>query len=348
MSDARPVSDKEAKLDDARHAIRAQIEERNAHYADQAPMFPWDRAGRAMSYVFDLPPHQLRSIRLHCDVFLGTQSGNTLYMDINRGGYGWIEDLWRWLGEGVDSKLWAEEPPIPCLQSGFGLSIDGRCVNDVTCDVQRYVCNLLRLGLRDGQRVVEIGAGYGGLAHAVLKARDVRYCIIDLPETLIYSASFLIEHFPDAEVYVYRPGDAPSAMGDAKIAFLPNYRADWIGETDVAINTVSFPEMSRDALTGYLRILSERLTPEGFLVSVNYYGDRGDGRGVADFIMEYFDLTPSPDTVMKVTGKSFEQYRHINFRPTLVATRRGVRAPTATFREFLSGERFEISTDAAG
>ncbi|MEZ5958377.1 MAG: putative sugar O-methyltransferase [Hyphomonadaceae bacterium] len=310
------------RIEAARAAILSQIAERDRDHPADTPMFPWNLAVRAMSYVLSLPAEQLCSIRLHCDIFLGTHTGQTLFMNSDPS-KGWVADHWRWLGEGVDPALWALEPVIPALGQSIGLQLPEGVVNDVTVDIQRYLCNLIRLGLRDDQHVVEIGAGYGGLAHAVLRARRVRYTIIDLPETLIYSAAFLLHHFPEKRAYIYQPGDEPSAANAADLVFLPNYRADWLVPCDVAVNTVSFPEMSRHALRAYIALLAERLAPQGYLMSVNYNGDRGDGLGVPEFIAEGLDAAPTVAQLKADLSLSDSEYAHILCRPTIVAGRKG-------------------------
>lgn len=314
------------RIELARRAILAQIEERDRDFPHERPAPPWDKCAKAMSYVFRLPVEDLRSVRLHCDLFLGENTPQQIFAHgVDIPGY-------QWLGDGIPSELWASEPPIPCFGEPIGSVFADKRVTRTTVLIQRYLCNLLRLGVREGQHVVEIGAGYGGLAEAVLRARKVRYTIIDLPETLIYSAAFLMEHFPEKRAYVYRPGDEPSASLGADLVFLPNYRADWLDPCDVAINTVSFPEMSREALCGYLSLLRKRLTPDGFLMSVNYEFNpaRQDERFVSDFLADHFAISPMPE--------GFEAERKdVNFRPTLICTRNVPRS--AELRDIILGQR---------
>lgn len=314
------------RIELARRAILAQIEERDRDFPHERPAPPWDKCAKAMSYVFRLPVEDLRSVRLHCDLFLGENTPQQIFAHgVDVPGY-------QWLGEGIASQFWASEPEIACFGEPIGTRFADKRITRTTVLLQRYLCNLLRLGLRDGQHVVEIGAGYGGLAEAILKARHVRYTIIDLPETLIYSAAFLMEHFPEKSVYVYRPGDDENASDGADLVLLPNYRADLLQRCDVAVNTVSFPEMSREALCGYLSLLRARLTPEGFLMSVNYEFNpaRQDERFVSDFLADHFKVSPMP--------QGFDaDLKDVNFRPTLVCS--GNNQPSAELRDIILGQR---------
>lgn len=310
-------------LEYLRLAIKDQIRERDSRFPKEAPKYPWTFGGGALSYVLDLPERHLRSVRQHCDFFLGTSFPSQLFMhgaapepvDAHHG--------YSWFGGGVPVEYWASEPALECLNGRpLGVEINGQTVNEVTCLLQRYACNLYRLGLRDGDHVVEIGAGYGGLAETLIKPRpNLRYTIIDLPETLIFSAAFLQTHFPNASCYMYRPGDDPKNIDWDKyqFAFLPNYRADWLRmmpRSQWALNTVSFAEMSRDQLCRYRDLLAETL--DGLLVSVNYYGERADGKGVADFLAERFALTPTPAEIIKGLNLSEDQYKQLDCRPTIL------------------------------
>lgn len=329
-----------------KHAIREQLGERNAVYPEQAPAMQWRPATDYLSYVLDLPDEHLMNVRLHCDVFLGVLTPARLYMsgivpspdDHDR------SFAYTWLGEGAPRAHWASEPPVPGLNGWpLGAPIGDYLVTDVTAWLQRYACNLARLGLADGDHVVEIGAGHGGLAQTLLAARPrLRYTIIDLPETLLFSAAFLATHFPGREIYIYRPGDRPDAIDwtSYDIVLLPNYRADWLRDmprSQWAVNTVSFPEMAREQLRGYVDLLADTL--DGVLMSVNYCGvHHDDGKGVEDFLAERFALHPSPDDIKSSLSLNEAQYADQNFRPTIVCV-----PPTYDLSKFDGAEIRDVS-----
>ncbi|MEO0607751.1 MAG: putative sugar O-methyltransferase, partial [Pseudomonadota bacterium] len=199
-----------------------------------------------------------------------------------------------------------------------------------------------RLGLHDGQHVVEIGAGYGGLSAAVQKATNVRYTIIDLPETLLYSTCFLAEQFPDKRIYVYQPGDDASAQDGFDIVLLPNYRSEFLATCDVAINTVSFPEMRRADLDGYIDLLSDRLRPGGFLMSVNYE-NHVDGKTVCDHLERRFDQFPNRTEQVAIADECGMDPLHVNFRPTTVCVHKRSMPPIVELRDVIAGHR--VKTD---
>lgn len=90
------------------------------------------------------------------------------------------------------------------------------------------------------RRVVEIGAGFGRTAHALLRLADVSsYTIVDLPEVLNLSRQYLQRVLSDED---YR-----------KIAFVSAHDASrWRGiEADLSINIDSFQEMPPETIRNY-------------------------------------------------------------------------------------------------
>jgi SAM-dependent methyltransferase len=108
--------------------------------------------------------------------------------------------------------------------------------------------------LKEGSRVLEIGGGYGGLAYHISRvARDIEYVIVDLPESLAYSAIYLTVVAPET-----------------KWVFLPNYRwRELVGHFDLVINTLSFSEMTEPQVRTYQAGLQELIAPNGFLFEQN-------------------------------------------------------------------------------
>ena len=66
--------------------------------------------------------------------------------------------------------------------------------------------------------VLEIGAGYGGLAHHLLGILgNVTYFIVDLPETLLFSASYLSSLNPGKSIYIYDSNDFSEFINSNRI-----------------------------------------------------------------------------------------------------------------------------------
>ena len=65
------------------------------------------------------------------------------------------------------------------------------------------------------ERMVDIGGGYGALARLILLTYpNIKYCIVDIPETLFFAELFLAHEFPNKQL-VYVDDKTPKAVIDA-------------------------------------------------------------------------------------------------------------------------------------
>ena len=109
--------------------------------------------------------------------------------------------------------------------------------------------------------VLEVGGGYGGLAHHLSNIlKNVTYVIVDLPETLLFSAAYISLQNPDKKIYLYDSADFSEFInggqaGSYDFVLIPNYRLpslnDW--EFKLVINMISFQEMSAPQVNDYLQ-----------------------------------------------------------------------------------------------
>ncbi|MDA1277848.1 MAG: putative sugar O-methyltransferase [Verrucomicrobia bacterium] len=170
---------------------------------------------------------------------------------------------------------------FPKVLGEIGWEMEGHPVNHDVYAYQERVNLMYEAGLIDELRrrirargvvnILEIGGGYGGLAHALtgLLHGAVNYTICDLPESLLSSAIYLGVTHPKLRHVLYE-GNDPSSLATSEqwmgFRYIPNAFFDDFCEldegVDLAINTLSFPEMAQ--------------------AQVRYYGDRlkrliGDG-----------------------------------------------------------------------
>lgn len=172
----------------------------------------------------------------------------------------------------------------PRLFAESGWDVDGTLVNcDTWATQQRLnglhgsgVLDLLQTRVRERgfARVVEIGAGYGNLGHALHGAvGPIDYTVVDLPESLIYSAIWLPTVLGGQRWTIARPGErlATPSPGATFVAnhtigeYLPQ-----LGEVDLVINTMSLSEMSADQIAHYGRIAQQLIGARGVFYEQNY------------------------------------------------------------------------------
>jgi SAM-dependent methyltransferase len=182
------------------------------------------------------------------------------------------------LTRGIPRDLVLYEPPL-----GIGCRLDdGRLMSYDSVRYQKTVNTLYRQGILDALRtparrstILEIGGGYGGLAHHLSRILgNTTYIIVDLPEVLLFSASFLTMLNGTKKIYLYNQADFSSFIdsSDARsydFIFIPNYCLEALRgwNFDLVLNMHSFQEMSEDQVTAYLDFIRDTCT--GVLYSLN-------------------------------------------------------------------------------
>jgi putative sugar O-methyltransferase len=164
-----------------------------------------------------------------------------------------------------------------------GWVLDGRIVNhDTYVHLERVALlheagELERLGAAAGKNpvILEIGAGFGGLAYHLKKqVPRARYIIVDIPESLVFSAIYLSTLFPDQpNVLATSPELTTRNLDRPGFTFVPNYFAHRFQDAgisaDLAINTLSMSEMLPGQVTGYCALIRRCLAPGGVFFEQN-------------------------------------------------------------------------------
>jgi len=125
--------------------------------------------------------------------------------------------------------------------------------------------------------IMEIGAGYGGLAR-ILKTYipNSSYILIDLPETLCYTAYFLTYNFPNKKIahlsdIIDRIDEFSSIIEEYDFILLPPWVTKYIpnSSVDLVIDTYSMSEMSEIYAKYYIEQIDRTLTVGGYFYSIN-------------------------------------------------------------------------------
>lgn len=183
----------------------------------------------------------------------------------------------------------------PRFLGEVGWDVSGVVVNHDTCVYQERV-NLLyesgvfdwlrkRLSQKGALRILEIGGGYGALAHQIkILFPHCNYWICDLPESLLFSALYLSLNLPDHKAGFGE--EAPHGF-----TFLPNYMLYKLkGEFDLVVNTLSFSEFSEFQLRFYLEKIRD-IIKDGILFEQNTDARHLGLLCAEDIIREYFDVS---------------------------------------------------------
>lgn len=172
----------------------------------------------------------------------------------------------------------------PRLFGESGWDVDGTIANFDSWSTQQRlnglhwsgVLDLLQQRVRERgfARIVEIGAGYGNLAHALRRiGGPVDYTIVDLPESMIYSTIWLSTVSPGARCTIAAAGQ-PLAAPSPGITFVPNHMLGeflpQLGEVDLVVNMMSLSEMSPDQVAHYGRAAAQLIGSHGVFYEQNY------------------------------------------------------------------------------
>ncbi len=298
-----------------KRAFSAMLSERAAlHRNGSRPGPLWQEALQAFEYVPNLSADDFRNIRFHT----GLMTGESIFaywaphprIDPER----FADDTgYRVLTERLPRRLHIGEPPTPRIPRPIGVRYRGRVINHNTVRYQKCIANLHSTGIlgalnRRARKsvVLEIGPGYGGLSHH-LHARLSRavHVLVDLPEMLLFSFSYLAANNRDKRIYLYERRSLPGLLAhggrrllDYDFVLLPNYLTDALErlpDLDLVVNTQSFQEMTTAQVRGYLAAIERKLA--GFLYSDNY--DRHPyNRAPLDLsrlLASRFHLYPAPE-----------------------------------------------------
>jgi hypothetical protein len=278
------------KLHDIKRLIPAMIAQRES--GDIDPLYAvnelWRNFERYMEYIRYLPVEQLVNIRAHTGMAFFANVWHKDYHDGQRiTSDAQAEEhplIQRYLkhAEGLPEYFQCEEPRSNDLAAQIGITYKGRVINQDTVREQACIANLHNLGVLEplrGKRsvVVELGPGYGQLAHQISRGLGEHCCYVcvDYPESLFWSSTFLTLNNPPDSIYVYDPAAAEQPGLDElaaryRFVMLPNYLADRLrelGTIDLVINQNSFQEMGEDQVRNYLELFAGIMT--GWLYSYN-------------------------------------------------------------------------------
>ena len=313
------------KINGLKQKVSLMLQERSKNYnraSSQCPSSFWADNLSLFDYAASLSPENFLNIRFHAGYLSGV---NVLqnwhqYQSIDSGRYA---DMigYKFLIRDVPERYHIGEPPTPKLPIPLGIKYLGKVIN---IDIRRYqscISNLYSMGilealLKGGDKkvVMEIGAGYGGLAHHLSKilGKKCTYIILDLPEILLFSGGYLIVNNPRKKIYVYEkrtftPEFLTSGMYEYDYVLLPNFALKdlyAVSEVNLMINMQSFQEMTREQIKEYMEFGHKKLS--GYLYSDNMdrhpFTDVLAPDTVTTLMEERFRLFPPPEYYKKAIG----------------------------------------------
>jgi len=174
--------------------------------------------------------------------------------------------------------------PSPGKFAEIGWDFRGGILNLETLYVHTHLLEIFRYGLIDmlaaPERkappvVLEIGAGYGALAYRLARlVPNIRYVVVDLPESLAFSAIYLTTLFPEAAVEFVDIGGRCAQLDQPGFSFVSNaaFAPDLLGSSaiDLALNTMSLGEMSDRQVETYGAGVAAMMAETGAFLEQNH------------------------------------------------------------------------------
>ena len=270
----------------------------------------WEEGISVFRYLMNLSPEDFINIRFHTGLINGD---SWVYWhpfpepnpeeEANKLGYTrMIQD--------IPENLWVGEAPTPHLPRPLGVNYKGHIINSNIVRFQTCISSLYFSGIlswvtqsKERQIIIEIGGGYGGLAHnlkGILKDH-VTYIIIDLPEMFLFQGAFLKVNNPEKSIYIYNPYSFDKLLFSKNIfnydfILIPNYALEklaFIENIAIFINMQSFQEMTRSQVQEYLNFAAARVTGCIYSDNLDCHPYNKSLTSISDLLGTYFDLHPS-------------------------------------------------------
>lgn len=231
----------------------------------------WSSVSSVLKYVLELSSEELTKIRFHSGYMTGsTDMFRFTYSDPDQNDVEkYVTDIgYRQAVAELPKRFWIGEPHEKFFLQQIGLKWRGLVVNSDITRYQECISDLWRAGVinkieAESKRstVLEIGGGYGGLAHQLMKVLGnyVTVVICDLPLTLFYAAVFLAHHNADKRILFY-DGSEPDKLAETEpwdiILTPPEALETVLASTGcrIAINMQSFQEMTETQIRKYCHL----------------------------------------------------------------------------------------------
>lgn len=295
-----------AKIRDVKSKIMAMLEERQTSRSggDASLVLPsdyWTDFCSYFDYMIGMKEEAFAKLRLHTYHLTGET-----YLTYYFGDPSDFDESIEALTKNIPHQFVINEP-----EGGIGFHYsDGRFVSYDIMKFQRMINSIYRHGIlaalkaKRRSNILEIGGGYGGLAHHLSSIlNNTTYFIVDLPETLLFAASYISLLNPNKRVYLYDKATFPDLvksgfMDSWDFVLLPNYKLDSIGKLqfDLSINIASLQEMRTEQVEEYLDFIRQTCTGNFYSFNQDHQPRNAELLNLSDMLKARFELIGGEQT----------------------------------------------------
>ncbi len=278
-----------------RAAIARMMDDWSRLDPDGGPSAYWQEEINGFLYLFDASPLIVEQLREQCYHITGIKSYEYRAHHTHRAHE--FAEKFEALKAVDETGVWGPEPSD---LGGFGFEIGGGLVNIDTLKFYEVLIGMDKAGvlrkMQQGDRkvVVEVGSGWGGFAYQFKRTcPNTTYVCVDLPPTMLFSGTYLTTLFPDAKVLFYGEEDFDKKILSLKsydFVFLPHYYfPTWKPKrVDLAVNMVSFQEMTSKQVDGYLRRFRELGCPRVYSMNKDRSRHNDELSTVSEILGKYY------------------------------------------------------------
>ena len=299
--------DARAKAASESHAFASYLTAKQAVFSmlDQMsddgddPSDYWSAEVKGVEYLLDASPILIETFRAHSYHLTGLQDYDY------RGHHSHRMPLFQTKYEALAAlDPWGLFVPEDARLGGFGHELEAGLTNLDTLKFYEVLIGLKMAGMIPAptesdlapDRVLEIGGGWGGFAYQYKTLYpNTKYVIIDLPQTLLFSSTYLLSLFPDASFQFASNAEELAEVASKDLpdfTFIPHYLTEDIGQLniDLAINMVSFQEMTTEQVSQYGRVLRDSGCANLYSLNREQSPYNPQLTGVIDVLSRYYPM----------------------------------------------------------
>jgi len=287
------------------------------------PTDDWSEKVSIFAYLFDASPSIIAQLRRHCHRLIGIETERYRY-DKEAEERPLFENKLQALRSLDMGNLFI---PEPLALGGFGYDLSAGLANLET--LKLYECLVaMELGgalaalrrLPERQIVLDIGPGWGGLTHA-LKTLFPKTCFVlcDLPEMLLFSATFLPTVFPQAKIaFVTSEDSGDNNWAEYDFIFVPHTLHQEIKpeRLDLVVDSGSSRLVSNAMLRAHVRLAASLGCPLVYKLCSQEPDDVTDIIEESYWVSEipmllvpYTELLETPDTDARAVAARWRKTR---------------------------------------
>jgi putative sugar O-methyltransferase len=154
----------------------------------------------------------------------------------------------------------------------------------------RILSFLKKYSVKDINCILEIGAGYGGVADLLIRALSPTVVVIcDLPENLFLSFFYLSVNHPQYDVRIVHDENPKPLNGKTLIFCTPQGIELIKRKYELVVNTHSFQEMNLDEIHRYFDYIFNNMKDDSLFYFLNHFGAAG-AQKPCDYPLDRFKI----------------------------------------------------------